>query len=369
MFKRLAFSSVCMVCALSLLCCQVAFAEDVVYVGNLPTLNVGIGSYPSSQFTWCDFWVDYNGGHKVYDSGLTLPTHFFSSNFTPTLGNQLGLTLNRVYFEKEGFASYSPDAFVPGLYTFSLTFVSTDVSISSVTHVRASYQQGAQGYLVPIDVSHRFVSERQSDGHYRGTVVFTLLFPYGLDVYGTGNRLSIQVGFSNTATFDFFALDTSFGFQPYQLVPGSDRYFDLMQYNLINSMMSINNTLLGIYMQQSSTTDNTLSAATNSQLTQTISQGMSGLDTQNSFENQQVQAIQKGTSDIGLNNITIPATVVTSMVWITNLFGLSWDGLGDYQNMFLIPLALGILVLILGRGITAITGFSVHHSRDRPNRR
>lgn len=86
-------------------------------------------------------------------------------------------------------------------------------------------------------------------------------------------------------------------------------------------------------------------------------------------EKQVTDAIIVGFDDASKNvdpsTITIPNDVLSGFVFMSDLFMLVFNGLGNYKALVMIPLCIGIAAIIIGRGFWAAAGYAPQRGNYR----
>ena len=86
-------------------------------------------------------------------------------------------------------------------------------------------------------------------------------------------------------------------------------------------------------------------------------------------EKQVTDAIIVGFDDASKNvdpsTITIPNDVLSGFVFMSDLFMLVFNGLGNYKALVLFPLCIGIAAIIIGRGFWAAAGYAPRRGNYR----
>lgn len=349
---------VCVVLAISLFVfsASFAFAVDVSLGAFFPSfskfaLYSGDYSFNSDLYkplTGTDGFV-YPSGGSVLSYDVVLPSVTFTDSFLFTLLNvDINMTNGNSTFFYDAYGSNA------GYYTTTFSFRSSNPLPEDFQLVLYPYYQASQASALPSsDFSFSYSSEPVvGTQDYLNIVTIS----YALSLYN-GN-FALQFTFTNVGTLSNvtnISVANSF-FRASESSSGG---------TLFNMIRSGFDSILGFLGVNRDKDESNYNAVTDPTTNDEISEAQGMIDTVEGFESSLHGNI---TTEFDKVDFTTPTNLAAPVAFVADKVTKSVNALGGgFQPLVFVPLTLGIMLIVLGRGVTALGSLakSVSHSVSR----
>lgn len=109
--------------------------------------------------------------------------------------------------------------------------------------------------------------------------------------------------------------------------------------------------------------EDSFSAANNPALSAGAQEGSIALEGNEAIEGELQESLDNNVGNIDFNSYALPAGILNAVLWIGNTFTGFYNELGDMQIVITLPLVVGLILLMIGRGSRAIISASMRGSR------
>lgn len=364
------------VLAISLFVCSSLSAFAIVYQvePNFPVLQFfQLNDYSGNLIDSLDYLSGENA-ININEGGFTSYSYRPSSAFSLGVNDAGNAGINFFARQLRGAVSLASDAVfqilpkapAAGIYIATFSFLS-DYDITSVSGVGTRLR--IYDYTTSSSTSSRFrfdsypefslSSAASTDGLYYNTVTLYVDMPllYG-EADSSVNRIDYNLLVSGLPT-DALYYNLNFSFSSLNLdLPLSssisDRsYFGSILTSGFERMVSALRTLI-------SKNDSEYIAVTDPSTSQEIQEAQGMIDTVEGFESQLHANI---TTEFDKIDFTTPTNLAAPVAYIGDKVTRSMNSLGNYQPLIFVPLTLGIMLIMLGRGVSALGSLVSSSSR------
>lgn len=98
-------------------------------------------------------------------------------------------------------------------------------------------------------------------------------------------------------------------------------------------------------------------------LSEKAQEGSSALEGNEAIEGELQESLDNNVGNIDFTSYALPAGILNAVLWITNTFTGFYNELGDMQIVLTLPLVVGLILLMIGRGSRAIISASMRSGR------
>lgn len=109
--------------------------------------------------------------------------------------------------------------------------------------------------------------------------------------------------------------------------------------------------------------EDSFAAANDPALSEGAQDGSSALEGNEAIEGELQETLDNNVGNIDFNSYALPAGILNAVLWISNTFTGFFNELGDMQIVLTLPLVVGLILLMIGRGSRAIISASMRGSR------
>ena len=109
--------------------------------------------------------------------------------------------------------------------------------------------------------------------------------------------------------------------------------------------------------------EDAFTAANDPALSEGAQQGSAALEGNEVIEGELQESLDNNVGNIDFTSYSLPAGILNAVLWITNTFTGFYNKLGDMQIVLTLPLVVGLILLMIGRGSRAIISASMRSGR------
>ena len=113
--------------------------------------------------------------------------------------------------------------------------------------------------------------------------------------------------------------------------------------------------------------EDAFTAANDPALSEGAQQGSAALEGNEAIEGELQESLDSNVGNIDFTSYALPAGIFNAVLWISNTFTGFFNELGDMQIVLTLPLVVGLILLMIGRGSRAIISAAMRGSRRGPD--